>query len=1490
MAGGKKKKKPASNPARGFATTSVASKVRIEVAETTPSDESPDNESEQRKDETATESLSTSTTTGNTDTQLTPEEFEKQLEESDLQVLVEKYSQKAKRDAARQVTRLQTDRRLLRGQADFLNTRKWLPPDLMDEILDIVTADHRALGPSTADSPATLKPLTEEDLTIKLWTLQQALAGAGFPDDRVRMVLTYILSISDKMVSGNKDSIWGLEESLQWMARECSRDELPDYENWQTKSLLPLKLQMDSQAGTPTASGMNTPRQIEADIRHVDSKETIAEQPVTKLAARPAKPAVVEYESDIDADDLLPEYLEAKTKLFHLQPPKNSAQAVAQRGAGAVNGKRNKGSQAPQDPEMAKLQRKLVKIESDVLFDRYEAEQEWQKRKITLEKEAAAKRQELSGGPPPRIPHPAESSDDDSDDEIMRAAAKMGADLLEDDSSDDDGAIADLFANLPVTEVDPVTGKSTVVINDTNGGKITLRDFGKSTGISPRRVLEEACRSRDSSVKIVYTLVSKTSYSNRHSVRVNWSKAQEVPSPTSDFPEIDCICSPKSITITMTSISTPDAAQSESYAATVALFLIFSTSVREEKVFLRLPPVWRELWTEFAVARKEKADALDREAIRGFRDTIRQKRDREEEDGVVLTTSFRRRALLTPNDTSDESGTETPGSSSVSPETLKRIWHDKSNTPSYQTMRQSRMQLPMWGYKEEVLRTIDREQVVIICGETGCGKSTQVPAFILEHQLSQGKPCKLYCTEPRRISAISLAKRVSEELGERKGDVGTPRSLIGYAIRLETNTSRETRVVYATTGIVMRMLESSNDLKEITHIVLDEVHERTIDSDFLLIILRKLMARRPDLKVVLMSATVDAERFSKYLDGAPVLQVPGRTFPVTSYYLEDAVELTGYSLDNGSQNKRYTDLDDDAELEDAPTSEKTKAENTKLLRGYSAKTRNTILQMDEYRIDFELVAQLIAKIATDERYVPFSKAILVFLPGIGEIRQLNDILLGLPTFRTDWYVYPLHSSIASEDQEAAFLVPPPGTRKIVLATNIAETGITIPDVTCVIDAGKHREMRFDERRQLSRLLETFISRANAKQRRGRAGRVQEGLCFHLFTKYRHDELMSDQQTPELLRLSLQDLAIRVKTCKLGGIEETLGQALDPPSAKNIRRAVDALIDVRALTAAEELTPLGIQLSRLPLDVFLGKLILLGSIFKCLDATITVAAILSSKSPFQAPFGARQQADTVRLAFRRGDSDLLTNYNAYLAWKRVCNTTGSEYQFCRKNFLSPQTLSNIEDLKGQLTVSLVDSGFLPLTERERAHIKRNRYSSRRHDFFELPQRANINSENDLITQSVIAWALYPKLLVRDGKGFRNVANNQSISLHPTSVNKGHHEINWLSYYHIMQAKQFYNAHETTAVTDFAIALLCGDVRCDFYAGVLILDGNRARFAVSDWKTMVVLRTLRTRLREIMTRSFKNPGKPMPEGLARWLEIWQRIFSQENLLLAKGLVRT
>lgn len=865
-----------------------------------------------------------------------------------------------------------------------------------------------------------------------------------------------------------------------------------------------------------------------------------------------------------------------------------------------------------------------------------------------------------------------------------------------------------------------------------------------------------------------------------------------VATPDSD---IEIIADPSRFTFTMNGVATPDSKQSEAYVATAAIFHIFSGNAREEKVSLRLPPVWRDFFSELAEAKKNRLDSEDRTIVKKLRTLVRQRRDQELEDGVIIQGAFRGRgAAKTLRDSPDSGSQDRSRPSNAGSEFYKKIWAEKSSSKKYQTMLQSRSQLPMWHFRDQVLRAVGENQVVIVCGETGCGKSTQVPAFLLENELSQGKPCKVYCTEPRRISALSLARRVSEELGENRSDLGTSRSLVGYSIRLEANVSKETRLVYATTGIVMRMLEGSNDLKEVTHLVLDEVHERSIDSDFLLIVLKRLLKKRSDLKVVLMSATVDAERFSAYLDRAPVLNVPGRTFPVEVRYLEDALELTGYQPTDSPADK-LVDLDDDVADGDADGPQ---SETSKSLSKYSPTTRSALAQLDEYHVEADLTVQLIAKIASAQDSQQYSKAILVFLPGIAEIRTLNDLLLGDPRFSKDWLIYPLHSTIATEDQEAAFMVPPPGTRKIVLATNIAETGITIPDVTCVIDTGKHREMRYDERRQLSRLIDTFISRANAKQRRGRAGRVQQGLCFHLFTKYRHDNLMNDQQTPEMLRLSLQDLAIRVKICKIGGIEETLSDALDPPSAKNIRRAIDALIDVRALTAGEDLTPLGHQLARLPLDVFLGKLILLGSVFKCLDVAITIAAILSSKSPFSAPFGQRAQAQNAKMLFRRGDSDLLTVYNAYLAWKRVCQGNsgqGKEFQFCRKNFLSQQTLANIEDLKGQLLVSLADSGFLSLTEEERRTLSRMRVSHggrgrRQQQFFEVPRRVDLNSDNDVVSSSVVAWSFYPKLLVRDTpgtKGLRNIGNNQSISLHPSSVNRNQLDIKWMSYYHIMQAK-------------------------------------------------------------------------------------------------------
>ena len=507
----------------------------------------------------------------------------------------------------------------------------------------------------------------------------------------------------------------------------------------------------------------------------------------------------------------------------------------------------------------------------------------------------------------------------------------------------------------------------------------------------------------------------------------------------------------------MISIATRDVSQSEAFVSTVCSYLLFSASSKDEKAYYRLPGVWRELWTELSVAKKEESDAIDRRSLRELRGIVSDRPEQLQED--TITENQVRGMFPSQRDHIATNHGVSPSDPAKHAAVLESLWNSKVLTPAYHRMLSIRQNLPIWKFKNNLLEAIESNQAIIICGETGCGKSTQVPSFILEHELSNGRSCKVYCTEPRRISAISLARRVCEELGEKKGDLGTQKSLVGYAIRLENKATPQTRLIYATTGIVMRMLEKSDNLDGITHLVLDEVHERTIDSDFLLIILRKLMKRRPELRVVLMSATVNAQRFSNYLDRAPILNVPGRTYPVETRYLEDAIELTGFHDQTDTGPVDRDEMDDDEDIKQNRTAKLVQSSN---LEVYSMKTRNALTSFDEYNIPYELIVRLLETIATSDAYETFSKATLIFLPGIAEIRRLQAMILGSPAFGEGWLVYALHSTISNEEQEHAFLVPPEGVKKIVLATNIAETGITIPDVTCVIDTGKHKEMRSGE--------------------------------------------------------------------------------------------------------------------------------------------------------------------------------------------------------------------------------------------------------------------------------------------------------------------------------------------------------------------------------------------------------------------------------------------
>lgn len=489
----------------------------------------------------------------------------------------------------------------------------------------------------------------------------------------------------------------------------------------------------------------------------------------------------------------------------------------------------------------------------------------------------------------------------------------------------------------------------------------------------------------------------------------------------------------------MDDIACDDMQQAENYIAVVALHDLATKGDIGQVTWLGFPPDYRTLWEEQEDKWKEKEDARRRDVWK----TITEIYDRKIGPSVKSEVSAPTAVTAT-----------TTHERIAPPEYIDRLKTDYERrvaTPAYQKMRVQRDRLPIASFRQQILDTISENQVMVLSGETGCGKSTQLPAYILEDQLRQGKPCKIYVTEPRRISAISLAQRVSAELGDAPGQMGTNASLVGYSIRLEAKVSAQTRLAFVTNGIALRMLEAGSvsgkgtAFDEVTHIVVDEVHERSIDSDFLLIVLRSLAKQRPDLKIILMSATLDADKISNYFGGCPYLSVPGRTFPVQVNYLEDAVEAARWHVDESSsyavrsRNRRTgtqlewaedTPLNSDSEEEDNPT----KLSAVK----YSSKTVSTVNLLDSKQIPYDLIIRLLERICfEEEKYRAFSAATLVFMPGLAEIRKLNDALLGHPAFGSQAFmVYPLHSTVSSEGQQAVFDIPPLGVRKIVICESI----------------------------------------------------------------------------------------------------------------------------------------------------------------------------------------------------------------------------------------------------------------------------------------------------------------------------------------------------------------------------------------------------------------------------------------------------------------------
>ncbi|KAJ1041518.1 hypothetical protein NDA11_000066 [Ustilago hordei] len=1078
-------------------------------------------------------------------------------------------------------------------------------------------------------------------------------------------------------------------------------------------------------------------------------------------------------------------------------------------------------------------------------------------------------------------------------------------------SDDEGGMFGDLLNEGPIEDKDADTGVTVIV------RELPARAKSGGGGKTPRVMLSDALKRADPYSTYKFTVIPSGGRLHRSKLTIRWNGGKVVPNKNTISTGIPSYVDE----YTLTAVGCATQLQSDDFVATVALFCID----RDKSVQRALPPGYREWWEELTNLQKDERDRKSRTRFQRVRDVVRV---RMEEAAAAKkakgkTAPGNASAAAEQTELGELSAASAPQPSEARAKEIAEYFSNRIASPSYQKMLPGRQSLPIANHRQKILDLVENNQIFVLSGETGCGKSTQVPAYILEHCMSQGRNCKIYVTEPRRISAISLAERVSEELGEPCKSVGSNDSLVGYAIRLESNVGKNARLVYATTGIVLRMLEGTA-FNEITHVIIDEVHERSIESDFLLVILKTLIAHRKDLKVILMSATVDAERISKYCGGCPTIAVPGRTFPVNVHYLEDAVEMSDYMIEDDSPyafrpkrgyrdgnarkqnapgNKSKLQLlaqapapeedDDPALLDDDDNDPDGQGSSMGSLgKAYRSKTIDTLGRMNEYVINHDLIIKILERVCLEKDLESFSAATLIFMPGLAEIRKCHDMLVDHPTFGGPGFqLFPLHSTISSENQGAVFNVPPPGVRKIVIATNIAETGITIPDITCVIDSGKHTEMRYDEKRQISRLVECFIARSNAKQRRGRAGRVQEGICFHLFTKYRHDSYLDEHPLPEMLRLSLQGLALKLKIMKIkigNSIENALSQALDPPSPANVQRAIAALVEVKALTSTEEITHLGRHLSKMPLDVHMGKFLLVATLFKCLDPALTIAAALNSKSPFMTPFGKELEADRAKQSFKLGDSDFLTIANAFNGFRR--STAQNHHRtFCNRSFLSIQNLLQIEELRQQYFSYLIDASFVSVDDAFRQELDKLRYRSggsanySKLRFMTIPAHLDVNSTSLAMIHATLAAGLYPKLLNIDSKTYqlKTIGNNQPTSIHPSSVNFKakmselvSSSSSFMLYYTMMQSKKLY-AWQTGWTDDKAVYMLCGDGEFRLTSNSLYIDRQRIRIASADPKTLVALKTLREGLRRLMKASFRNPGKEWSEGQERLFELARRM---------------
>ena len=611
------------------------------------------------------------------------------------------------------------------------------------------------------------------------------------------------------------------------------------------------------------------------------------------------------------------------------------------------------------------------------------------------------------------------------------------------------------------------------------------------------------------------------------------------------------------------------------------------------------------------------------------------------------------------------------------------------------SIEDTRKSLPMYEYREGLLDAISKYQVLVIVGETGSGKTTQLPQYLYEAGYAKdGK--KIGCTQPRRVAAMSVAARVAEEMGVKLGNE------VGYSIRFEDQTSDKTVLKYMTDGMLLREFLTEPDLDSYSCLMIDEAHERTIATDVLFGLVKDLARARPDLKLLISSATLDAEKFATYFDDAPIFNVPGRRYPVDIHYTQQPEA------------------------------------------NYLAAAVTTVFQihLSQARGD-----------------------ILVFLTGQDEIelaeQNLTETCRKLGSSAPELIICPIYANLPTDLQAKIFEPTPPKARKVVLATNIAETSLTIDGIVYVIDPGFVKENVYNPRTAMESLVVSPISRASANQRAGRAGRVGPGKTFRLYTKWAYLNELDENAMPEIQRSNLNSVVLLLKSL---GIHDLVNfDFLDPPPPDTLIKSLETLYALAALNDRGELTRRGRQMAEFPTDPMLSKAVLAANDLGCVDEVLSIIAMLGeSAALWFRPRDKKIHADSARnrLTIKDG-GDHLTLLNV---WNQWCDADFSPI-WAKENFLQQRSLTRARDVRDQL---------IKLCDRVEVEV------------------SNCGASDHARILKALTSGFFPNAarLNRGGEGsYRTVKNNLSVYLHPSSC-LIEDKPRWIVYYELVLTSREY----------------------------------------------------------------------------------------------------